>query len=184
MHPRPAEWQGPLPQNPLWMRLSSGSWSLPPAWVWCCHRGSGTCNHALQTLAAHNCLPLQAYGAKNYASVGITLQRALLICLVALAAMLPLWFSMEHVLLALGTRALQSMSLCRTCQALLKLCSGKSEHDAAVVRSCRGWKQKIFIHAARYMAARHAPGAGTHCGCITLQGRSRGSRVTPRNSCG
>jgi Na+-driven multidrug efflux pump len=44
----------------------------------------------------------QAYGAKNYAAVGVTLQRALLICLVALAALLPLWIAMEPVLLALG----------------------------------------------------------------------------------
>lgn len=45
---------------------------------------------------------MQAYGAKNYVAVGVTLQRALLICLVALIALLPLWIAMEPVLLALG----------------------------------------------------------------------------------
>lgn len=37
-------------------------------------------------------------------AVGVTLQRALLICLVALIALLPLWIAMEPVLLALGER--------------------------------------------------------------------------------
>ena len=39
-------------------------------------------------------------------AVGVTLQRALLICLVALIALLPLWIAMEPVLLALGERTL------------------------------------------------------------------------------
>jgi hypothetical protein len=51
----------------------------------------------------------QAYGAKNYVAVGVTLQRALLICLVELIALLPLWIAMEPVLLALGKRTLLNM---------------------------------------------------------------------------
>lgn len=52
---------------------------------------------------------MQAYGARNYAAVGVTLQRALLICLVALAWLLPLWLSMEPVLLALGEGVLKQL---------------------------------------------------------------------------
>jgi hypothetical protein len=42
-------------------------------------------------------------------AVGVTLQRALLICLVALVALLPLWIAMEPVLLALGGRTPPNM---------------------------------------------------------------------------
>lgn len=34
--------------------------------------------------------------------MGVTLQRALLICLVALGALLPVWLTMEPLLLAMG----------------------------------------------------------------------------------
>ena len=46
----------------------------------------------------------------------MTLQRALLICLVALIALLPLWIAMEPVLLALGERTLLSHAECRVQQ--------------------------------------------------------------------
>ncbi len=44
----------------------------------------------------------QAYGAGNFKTVGVVLQRALLICLFALVALVPLWACMEPVLLAMG----------------------------------------------------------------------------------
>ncbi len=51
-------------------------------------------------------MALQAYGARNYAAVGVTLQRALLICLVAVGALLPVWLTMEPLLLAMGEACL------------------------------------------------------------------------------
>ena len=47
-------------------------------------------------------LRAQAYGARRYSMVGVTLQRALLICLVSLGLLMPVWLSMESILLAMG----------------------------------------------------------------------------------
>jgi Na+-driven multidrug efflux pump len=56
---------------------------------------------------AHMCLPatlfvVQAYGARSYKSLGLVLQRALLMCWVVCIPISVLWAYSEQVLLRLG----------------------------------------------------------------------------------
>lgn len=55
---------------------------------------------------------VQAYGARQFELVGISLQRGSLICLTAFVALLPVWLNFEPLMIAMGT---QILPLCISC---------------------------------------------------------------------
>jgi Na+-driven multidrug efflux pump len=46
----------------------------------------------------------QAYGARQFELVGISLQRGSLICLTAFLLLLPVWLNFEPLMIAMGTQ--------------------------------------------------------------------------------
>lgn len=44
----------------------------------------------------------QAFGARQFEMVGVSLQRGLLICLAAFVMLLPIWLNFEPLMIAMG----------------------------------------------------------------------------------
>ena len=64
-----------------------------------------TCHHQLYGEYFHTTqlkIPLQAFGARRYAAMGIIAQRAALICLIFSALIILAWTQLERLLLLLG----------------------------------------------------------------------------------
>ena len=75
---------------------------------------------------------MQSFGAKNYTSLGIILQRALLVTAAASILIIAFWTQMGKLLIVLGKRgALQSVAsnVCWHADSELRLLHNRSHHQ-------------------------------------------------------
>lgn len=101
---------------------------------------------ALETLCG------QAYGARHYEMVGVSLQRGLLICLTAFLVLLPVWLNFEPLMIAMGQQP--------------DLAAGASRYLRLSIPSI--FFQGAFSCVSKYLTAQSIVNPQTYCTTATI----------------